>query len=174
MLAPDVGDDGTAEIERFHPFVEDDFGRVGVEERLLEVAVRVEGLGERGDLCRGVVEASLQGLDLFGMDEGLVALDIDDDIEALAHFLVGLLATIGPAPVLVGGEDRLAAKGLDGFQDACVVGRDAYGVERAADLLVHSLDHGFAQKIGQRLARKAGRGVAGRDDSDKFHVCACF
>ena len=100
---------------------------------------------------------------LGGLEEGLIALDVDDD---RVVFEVKRLDRLGdpvrPRPVAGGGHHRPAAEGLDRPEDPLVVGR--HGGEgdalRLEDPLVHVLDHRFPAEVGKRLPGKAGRFVA--------------
>ena len=170
VAASDVRNDGATEIHRFVAAVENDFWRVGVEERRLEVVVCAERLDQRGNLGAHLVEARLQRLDLLGVDEWLIALDIDHDIVAIADEGICLEATVGSAPMLVGGHDDVAAKGEDSLFDSPVVGGDADLVERLGYTFVNSLYHRFACHVCQRLARETGGGVARWDDSYELHI----
>ena len=102
--------------------VEDDLGRIGIEERALEITICPKGFHQRGDLRGGIGEAAFQGLDLLWMDEGLVALDVDHDIITSPTTLIGLIATIRATAMAIGGHHYLTAKLLHGLLDACVVG----------------------------------------------------
>ena len=121
FLTTDIGDDGTAEIERFVLLVEDDLGRIGIEERALEITICPKGFHQRCYLRSGIGEAAFQGFDLLWMDEGLVALDVDHDIVTSPTTLIGLVATIRATAMAIGGHHYLTAKLLHGLLDACVI-----------------------------------------------------
>ena len=67
---------------------------------------------------------------------------------------------------------HVAAEFSHRIGDAFIIGRDNHGVDVAgrSRAAVHVLDHRAARDIGERLSRKAGRRVAGRDDSDSMFM----
>ena len=67
------------------------------------------------------------------------------------------------------GHDYAPAKLLDGFLDALVIGGHPGLVKHRGGLLVDALDDRLAAQQGQRLARKACRGIAGWYDCNVFH-----
>ena len=167
--ATDVGDDGAAEVERVAVDVEGHLGRVRVEERLLEVAVGVEGFGQRGNAHVGGVEAALELLDLLRADEGLVALDVDHHVGRGAHLVASFAAAVSAAAVRVGGHNDVAAESLDSLTDTFVVGGHPELVHGGAYAFVDTLNHGFTAQVGQRFAGEARRCVTRRDNAKEFH-----
>ena len=167
--AADVGDDGAAEVERVAVDVEGHLGRVRVEERLLEVAVGVEGFGQRGDAHVGGVEAALELFDLLRADEGLVALDVDHHVGRGAHLVAGFATAVSAAAVRVGGHDDVAAESLDSLTDTFVVGGHPELVHGGAYAFVDALNHGFTAQVGQRFAGEARRCITRGDNAKEFH-----
>lgn len=104
-----------------------------------------------------------------GLDEGFVALDIDDDVGRSADQVEGLADAVGAALVVGSRHDGLAAKRGDGIVDALVVGGDIDAVEDRSYLLIDALDDGVAAQDGERLAREARRGEARGDDGYILH-----
>ena len=109
---------------------------------------------------------------LDGFEEGLIALDVDDDVVVLKmQRFDGLGYPVRPRAVAGGGHDRPAAEGLNRLEDPLVVGR--HGGEgdglRPEHPLVDVLDHRLPAEVGERLSRKAGRFVTRRDDADDLN-----
>ena len=103
-------------------------------------------------------------------DEGLVALHVYHHVEVSAHLFEGLEATVRAAAVIGGSHHGLAPEGGHGPGDALVVGGHTEVVEDAGGAFVDVLYYGFPAKQGQGLARESGRGIAGGDDCEVFHV----
>ena len=110
------------------------------------------------------------GVNGVGFDERLVALDVDDEVavEAGSHFG----EPIGAREVVGARHPHGSPEFCNRVRDSPIVGRDNHGVNiaRRRCAAVHVLDHRPASDIGKRLARKAGRRVAGRDDSDSMFM----
>ena len=143
--------DRAAEVEGKAPVVGDDLRRVGV----LHGLEALEGLAEGADLCVRVIEEVHQRLHLRGLDEGLVALHVDDDIGRGAGFLHGLLYAVGAALMVCSGHDGTSSEGLDTLEDPVIIGSHVDLIEHALHLFVNSLDDSLSAENCQRLARKA-------------------
>ena len=165
ILAPDEGDGRPGEVEGEAVVVEDDLGGVGIIYRI----DGLEALAEGGDLRGWVVEGLHHRTQLRGLDEGFVALNIDDDVGRSADQVEGLADAVGAALVVGSRHDGLAAKRGDGIVDALVVGGDIHAVEDRSYLLIDALDDGLAAQDGERLAREARRGEARGDDGYILH-----
>ena len=85
FLPADVRDNGTAEIHRFHSFVHDDFGGVGIEQRAFKIPIGSKRLDQSGDIYAFIFKATFDRLYLLRMDERFVSLDVDDYVERFAH-----------------------------------------------------------------------------------------
>lgn len=123
-----VGDDGAAEIEGVVVLVEHYFGGVGVLQGVCSVFF-LEGDYEGGYVGGGVVKAVFEGLELFGADEGFVALDVDDDVGSAGYFVGCFSDAVCAAFVVGGGHDRASAEGFDGVVYSFVVCGHPYVVE---------------------------------------------
>jgi hypothetical protein len=74
--------------------------------------------------------------------------------------------------MVTAGKDGFPAELLNRFLDAVIVRSDHYA-RHASGLpcpFHHMLDHRTARNRRQRLARKAGRGVSGRNYGENLHV----
>ena len=163
----DEGDGGAGEVEGEKSVVEDDLDGV----RVGDLLVADDPVDQRGHGDRRVLHERPDHLvHLGGLEEGLIALDVDDDrvVSESAADLDRLGDPVRPRPVAGGGHHRPAAEGLDRPEDPLVVGR--HGREgdalRPEDPLIDVLDHRLSAEIGERLSGKAGRFVARRDDAD--------
>lgn len=97
LTAPDVRDNGAAEVDGAAVVVEDYFRDVGVGEGV-PAQGGVETTDEGGDGRGGVGdEATADSLNLGGVDEWFVALDVDDDVGIGAESVECFAATVGTA-----------------------------------------------------------------------------
>ena len=97
-----VRDHRATEVKRLSALPHNDLGRIGIEQRF-ESVLGMEWLDECGYFSGSIHEAILDGLNLPGVDERLIALHIDDNI--IFHtqgldLIVGFLDTIGAALVI--------------------------------------------------------------------------
>ena len=134
-----------------------------------ETVVGCKGFDKGGYVDGGVGEAVAEGVELLGLDEGFIALDVDDDIVGCGLFGVGFVYSVGAALVGCAGHDGFAAEGLDGGEDALVVGGDDDIVEDVFNLAVYALDDGLASEEGEGLGGETCGGVTGWDDAYVFH-----
>ena len=139
--------------------------------RVEDVFRRLKSMAERRHHEVRIVSEWLDRfVDGAGLDERFVALEIDDEVavEGRSHFG----DSVGARCVRRARKAHVAAEFSHRVGDAFIVGRDNHGVDvpgrsRAA---VHVLNHRPARDISERLARKTGRRVAGRDDSDSMFM----
>ena len=105
-----------------------------------------------------------QGFEVVRLHEGLVALNVEDDFGAWTLPVGEDFGGAGGSVGAVGrGHAHAASEGKDGVGDACVVGGHHRGHD-GRDAFPDVLDHGLAGNVRQRFARKAGAGVARRND----------
>ena len=136
------------------------------------------GTNEGSDLRLGTIKTSHQRLYLLGLNEGFIALDIDDDGVCVVLFtprwgsdtIVSLQTAVGTAAMVCTRHDHFASERLYSIVDPLVVGSYYDGVQRFGCLFVHTADDGLAADLSQWFARKTRRCVTGRDDSYKFHI----
>ena len=153
------------------------FGAVLVLQICRSVLLR-EGADEGGDVGAFPVETSHEGLYLFGLDEGFVALYVDDYGVLVVLFapggrcdgLIRLQTSLCAACMVRTGHYYLAAESLYGVVDAVVVRGYYHGVQHFGRLFIYTADNGLAAYVRQRLARKAGGTVARGYDTYKFHI----
>ena len=107
-----------------------------------------------------VFEAGLQCLDLGGLDEGFIALYVDDDIAVDSRLLVGLKASVCAAFVVFSSHDGLSAKCENGIINALVVGGHEHIVHYTAHLFIDPLDDRLAAQYGQGLGWESCRSVS--------------
>lgn len=162
-LGAAVGDCAAGEVEGVAVAVEDDLDEIGVVE-LGRVGDRVgggdHGEGGIGDEGRG------EGIDEGGVDEGLVALDVNNvgGFRVRAH---GLRDAVGAARMRGRGHRNLRAEGEGGVADAGVVGGDENEGELATGL--HTLEDMLEQRLSgedvEGLSGEAGGAPSSGDDS---------
>jgi hypothetical protein len=143
--------------------IADDLDDVWIEE-LLHTADRMAG---GGDGSVGIDRQFTRHLiDQFGLDEGFVALDIDDqDIVVPAALRNHFSDAIRAAGVVDARHDSSKAMPFDGSGHFLVVGRDQHfrcAASRGA--LGHSHHHRLAGNISKRLAGKPAGSIAGGND----------
>ena len=174
--SPEIGHHAAAEIQRTPIGRQHHLGGIGVLQHLHTV-IGLERLHQRGDVGGRVGKARLQGLDLSGMDKGLVALDIDNHISRAAYVEIGLPATVRAAAMAACREYGLSAKLPYRLQNALVIGAHIHLLQHTAGLFVHMLDDRFSAQQGQRLAWEPCAGIPGRYQSyifQWFHISAIF
>ena len=100
------------------------------------------------------------------LEQRLVALHVDDELAVERGG--DLREPVGAAPVVRRVIIARAAERLHRRDDPLVVGRDDHGVDgaRLGGAAVHVLDHRATADVGERLAGKPGRLVAGGDDGE--------
>jgi len=110
-----------------------------------------------------------EGVDVIRVDFGLVALDVDDDIDVQTGHRLG--DAIGAALVIGAGQDAGGPEALGRSDDAFVVGRnqDALGQPGLAGLLVRVLDEVFAGVLGENFPGESGRIVPRRYTDYDLH-----
>ena len=153
------------------------FGCVGVLQRLLAVLVR-----ERPNECRYLrvllVKTPHQRLDLFGLDEGFIALYIDDDGVGVVLFapgrrrdrVIGLQTAVGTAGMVRTRHHDLSVKILHRIVDAIIVRRYQNGLQGLRSLVIDTPQNGLTAYVRQGFTREAGRTVTRRYDTYKFHL----
>lgn len=131
-----------------------------------------------GGCCGDEVDAGVGGeevgelVDEGGLDEGLVALNIDE-MSGVGELGSGLGDTVGAGGVLGGGHGDGGSEGFGGFFDSLVISGDDDGVEflALAGALEDVLEEGLSAEVEKRLPGEASGGPSGGDDSDDLR---CF
>ena len=102
-------------------------------------------------------------------NEGLIALDVDDDIDVRVGGRLG--DAVGAGAMSCGSHHRFAAEAADGVEDAGVVGGDQKVSQqrRFGGPFVDVLDHRAAADECQRLAFEADGVKPSRDDANNVH-----
>ncbi len=139
--------------------------------RIAHVVGRAETPAERGHVQRRVVAKRFDGfVDGGRLDERLVALQIDDQVAVQRFGNFG--DSIGAGCVRRFRQTHIAAKFCHRVGDALVIGGHQHGVDiaRRSGAPVDVLDHRSPRDVGERLSRKTGRRVAGRDDNDSMFM----
>ena len=162
--------DAATEIEGVAVNVGHYLGRVGILCRL----DALKALAKCGNLRVGVVEERLHRLQLAALNEGFVALHIDDDVGIGANFLGSLLYAVGATLMVGAGHHHASAKRLHSLLDAFVVGSHVSLVEHVGHLFIYSLNNGFSSQHSKGFARKARRSIARRNNAYKLHTIVVF
>jgi hypothetical protein len=156
-----IGDGGAGEVEGAAVGGGDDFDGVGVG----DVFGGTEDF-ERSDIDGRVAEGREEGGEVLGLEEGLVALDVDVD-GGIAELSDGVEA-VGAGGEVGGG--HLAGPGLAVAEigDLVGVGGDEDFVELGAGAggLIDPGEHGASGDGAKHFAGEARRGEAGGDDSE--------
>jgi hypothetical protein len=160
-FVPIVGDGGAREVKGAAVGGGDDLDRVGIGDVLFRA-----GDLEGRDVDVGVLEGCEQGGEVLGLEQGLVALDVDVDLggEALGDGVdaVGAAGEVGRGELdgpAVGAAERGDLFGVGGDDDLIELGAGASG-------LVNPGEHGTAGDLAQNLARQAGGGETGGNDAE--------
>ena len=127
--------------------------------------------GDGGDLRGGILEKrSDGGVNGDRIDEGLVALNVDEDIAGFMCRHFG--NTLGAGAMVGASHSGFAGKGLHGVNNALIVGGDQDPVDglRELSLFINSLHHGLAREIHQWLAGQARGCIAGRNHDNNLWV----
>jgi len=139
--------------------------------RITPLLGSAERVGTGGDLERGVrVQGRHQTIAVRRVDEGLVALEVDDDITVVTR--QDLTDSITAGGVLTGDLGGKAG-GRHCLRNTLVVGGDNHRGRRvhAGGPFSHAHHQRLAGQVGQRLAGKTARAVPRRDDDqDLAHV----
>ena len=167
-VAATIGDGGAGKVESGVEAVEGEFDDVGIGN---EFGVIEWTPG--GDHGEGLIlaEGAGEGIDEGRFEEGFVALDIDDVGGGLALF--GRFGdAVGAGGVIGTGANGTGSDGVAEGGDAVVVGGDDEFIEFLAegDAFENVLEEGLAKKGVAGLSGEAGRGPAGRNDSND----SCF
>ena len=162
-------DGGAGEVEGAAVVGGYDFDGVGV------VAV----FGRAGDFEGGEVdvlvgEGAEEGGDVFGAEEGFIALDVD--VEVGGDALGDGVDAVGAAGKVGGGQLAGPALALAKGEDFGGVCRDDEGVElgAAAGGVVDPGEEGPAGELAEDFAGQASGGEAGGDDAEDAEVGAVF
>lgn len=156
-----VGDGGAGEVEGAAVVGGDDFYGVGVGD-VLRGAKDFEG----GYVDSRLAEGLEQGGDVFGLEEGFVALDVDVEVGGVE---------LGDGVEAVGAGGQVGRGHLEGpivpgakFGDFFRVCSDENAVElrACAGGFVDPGEHGASGDAAEDFAGEAGGGQAGRDDSE--------
>ena len=120
-------------------------------------------------MCGVVQQRKQRGIDRAGIDQRLIALNVDD------QFGVGkggrdFRHTIGTGKMVFSGHLDTGAKASGFVADALVVGGDNDGgkIARHGDTLVNMFQHGSGVETGKSFSGEAGRCVPGRNNAQDF------
>ena len=136
----------------------------------VELRGRARG-GEGGNLAGvapglGGEHGREQRVEVFGAQQGLVALEINVDVRG--NGLGDGVDTVGAAAAVLGREHSWEAEALRQFHNLSRVGRDQDLVERRAGAggAVHPGEHGLARDRPEHFAGQAGRSKARGNDAE--------
>lgn len=118
-----------------------------------------------------MAKGSGEGVDKIGLEEGFVALDIDDMGGGFA--LTGSFGdAVGAGRVVAAGANGAGSNGFAKAGDAVVIGGDDEFIDFPAEggPLKNVLEKGLPQERMEGLSGEAGRSPAGRDDAND----SCF
>ena len=150
-----IGEGTAGKIERVPGCGADDFYDV----RIGEVCFIGDGVGS-SDHREGSVALERGGerIDERRVDEGFVALNINDDFGGTPERSCGFGDAVRAGRVVGAGHYDVRAEGFGGFRDADVVGGDGEVIEpvAAAAALPDVLDERLARDRVERLPRKPG------------------
>ncbi len=170
----DPGDGGAREIKGVFVEVEYDLNHIGVH----DIGGGLDCGSDGADAGFGILEEGFDGgVHGGGVEEGLVALDVDKDV---AFYMGGDLCNAFGAGAVVGaGHAGFATKGADGLEDAVVVGGDNHLVDGFCGFgaLVDPLNHGLTGEHYQWLAGETRRSVSRwyyHYDFPRTHRCKPF
>ena len=165
----DEGDDGPAEVDGSHAVIDHHLGRIDVFQ-CLESLFGCEGFDECCDLCLRVIETFLDGIELLGLYERFIALNVDDDVVCSAYSLVSLLATVSTAFEVCACHHHLSSELFYSLKDAFVVCGHIDFVHALAHLFIHSLYHRLASQESKWFGRKACRCISCWNNTNESHL----
>ena len=156
---PEVWDRGAGKVESRAPTI-----RNHLDDVRIEVLLDIEHLtAKRGD-ARPIIEEQSRDavIDHLRFKQRLIALNVGDDFHVELRRHLG--DTVGAGAVSGIGHHRLAAKRLDGIDDAAVICGDDRGFDGVGGIhpFVNVLDHGLAGNHRQGFAGQALRPVSCR------------
>jgi hypothetical protein len=164
----DPGDRRARKIKAVAFEVENRFHHIGIH----DVTGVADGSGDGGDLGGGFFEEGGDGrIDGHRIDQRFIALDVDEDLAFLVRGDFG--DAFGAGAVVGAGHAGFAAEGVDGVDDALVVGGDDDVMDGLSlfGALVDALDHRLAGQRNERLAWQARGGVTrGNNHYDSWFV----
>jgi len=150
-----IGDGRPGKVESKVILVEGDLDGIGVAHLFLSPYLVYEG----GEVQRRVVQKGpCHLLDLRGDEEGLIPLDVHDDVPIIQSEVVhGLGDPVRPGPVAGGGHDGISPEALHLLEYALVIGGhgDVRHKIEPGGLLIDVLYHGFAADVRQRFPLEA-------------------
>ncbi len=128
--------------------------------------------GERRDVDRRLLQRQERSADGVRLDRRQITLHVDDELRFAARIdrLQRLEDAVGAGAVVRARHRRLVAGLAHGLGDVRSVGRHHHAAEPArGGSFGYVHDHRTAGDVGERLARQALRGHAGRDQDDDVH-----
>lgn len=168
-----VGNHASTEIEGAVIVIHDHLRTIGIAQ-CLKAVLCSERFHEGGDLCGGVLETGLDGLQLLWLNEWLITLYVHDDVEGTTDAFVSLLHTVGAAFVVHTRHHSLSAECQDGVVDALVIGSHDGFVQLAFHLTINPFNDCLAAEHSQRLGRETRGSVTGWNNSYESHVSNLF
>lgn len=166
-----VGDARAAEVHGHAIAAGDDFDDRGVG----GIICGGEGAGDGGDLGAAGFDGAGGRVDDGGLDLGLVALDVDDDVGVgEAKGVAGFGEAAAAVGVVFAGHEDIGPELLTGGEDAGVVGRDDDAREGGglAGLFPHVLDEGHAGGVCEDFFGEARGAQTGGNHADDRHARA--
>ena len=163
---PVVGDGAAGEVDCVAGEVRDHFDDVGV----VDFAGVLDLLPESAHDDAGIMDKRKNGgVDGGGIDQGLIALDVDDDL----GFLLGggdFSHAIGAGRVIGARHLHARSETSRNFEHPLIIcGNDrARDIPRLRDALIDALYHGFGADGGEDFAGKTGGSESGGDHAQDF------
>jgi hypothetical protein len=159
------GQRGAGKIEGVAVEFDDDFYDIGIGDGGVG---GVEGVGGGDHVQRRVAaEGGGESIDEFGIDEGFIALDIED-MGGVGDLFDGLGEAVCAGGMIGGGHHGFATEGSDGLGDAIVIGRnqDFREFRGMFAAFPNVLDQGFSCDEVERFPREAGGAPACWENAD--------